>query len=68
MTKFNSSIKLDHKDELASILNQQLADTFDLYSQLKQAHWNVKGMQFYALHLLFDKLSEEILDDIDTIA
>ena len=27
--------------EMISLLNQQLADTFDLYSQVKQAHWNV---------------------------
>ena len=45
--------------EMISLLNQQLADTFDLYSQVKQAHWNVKGQQFIALHELFDKLAEE---------
>jgi len=50
------------------LLNQQLADTFDLYSQTKQAHWNVKGSQFIALHLLFDNLAEEVFGFIDTIA
>ena len=35
--------------ELVSLLKQQLADTFDLYSQVKQAHWNVKGPQFVEL-------------------
>lgn len=68
MTKYKNSIKLDNKDELVSILNQQLADTFDLYSQLKQAHWNVKGMQFYSLHLLFDELAGEISGYADMIA
>ena len=34
-----------------------LADTIDLYSQTKQAHWNVKGPQFFALHELFDQLA-----------
>ncbi|WP_027395111.1 DNA starvation/stationary phase protection protein Dps [Aquimarina latercula] len=68
MTKYKSLIKLDNKDEIVSILNQQLADTFDLYSQLKQAHWNVKGMQFYALHQLFDTLAAEVSEYVDMIA
>ena len=50
------------------MLNQQLADTFDLSSQTKQAHWNVKGPQFFQLHELFDKLAAELLDHVDTIA
>ncbi len=50
------------------ILNQQLADTFDLYSQIKQAHWNVKGKDFMQLHLLFDTLAEGVLGFVDEIA
>ena len=50
---------------MVSLLNQQLADTFDLYSQVKQAHWNVKGPQFIALHELFDRLAEELLAYVD---
>jgi len=53
---------------MIALLNQQLADTFDLYSQTKQAHWNVKGAQFYALHALFDKLAEELEGYVDLIA
>jgi starvation-inducible DNA-binding protein len=45
---------------MIALLNRQLAGTFDLYSQTKQAHWNVKGAQFYPLHELFDKLAEEL--------
>src|SRR6185437_14115008 len=54
--------------EMISVLNQQLADTFDLFSQIKQAHWNVKGPQFIALHELFDKLAEDVEELVDTIA
>jgi starvation-inducible DNA-binding protein len=54
--------------KMVSLLNQQLADTFDLYSQTKQAHWNVKGGQFFQLHELFDKLAEELLGYVDLIA
>lgn len=53
---------------IVSICNQQLADTFDLYSQIKQAHWNVKGLQFIALHQLFDTLAEPFDDWTDNIA
>ena len=56
------------RTEMVSLLNQQLADTFDLYSQVKQAHWNVKGPQFVALHELFDKLAEELQAYVDLIA
>jgi starvation-inducible DNA-binding protein len=51
-----------------NLLNQHLADLSDLYSQTKQAHWNVKGMQFIALHELFDELAGEILGYVDMVA
>ncbi len=56
------------REKMIALLNQQLADTFDLFSQIKQAHWNVKGPQFIALHELFDKLAEDVEDSVDTIA
>ncbi len=56
------------REQITAMLNQQLADTFDLYSQTKQAHWNVKGPEFYQLHKLFDKLAEGILEAVDTLA
>src|SRR6202007_2630841 len=56
------------RDKVIAVLNQQLADTFDLFSQIKQAHWNVKGMHFIALHQLFDKLAEEAEEFVDDMA
>lgn len=56
------------RNTLLPLLNQQLADTFDLYSQVKQAHWNVKGMHFMQLHLLFDQLANSLFEYIDLIA
>jgi starvation-inducible DNA-binding protein len=50
------------------ILNNQLAEAIDLQSQVKQAHWNVKGPHFIALHELFDKISDQVLEQIDEIA
>ena len=51
-----------------ALLNQALADTSDLYSQTKQAHWNLKGVHFYPLHLLFDELAERREDEADELA
>jgi starvation-inducible DNA-binding protein len=53
---------------VAVILNDRLADAIDLQSQVKQAHWNVKGPHFIALHELFDKISDVLLEEIDEIA
>ncbi len=61
-------IKPNVREREIKIINQQLADTFDLYSQIKQAHWNVKGMDFIQLHELFDELAAEVLGFVDLIA
>lgn len=53
---------------MVELLNQQLADTSDLYSQTKQAHWNVKGPNFIAYHELFDKLAAEVIVFVDQLA
>jgi starvation-inducible DNA-binding protein len=50
------------------LLNHRLADCIDLQSQCKQAHWNVKGPQFIALHKLFDEINEEVEDYVDLLA
>ena len=50
------------------LLNARLADCMDLQTQTKQAHWNVKGPNFIALHELFDKINEEVEDYVDDIA
>ena len=58
----------DTRRKLAALLNQTLADTSDLYSQTKQAHWNVKGKGFYQLHLLYDELAEKLEEPPDLVA
>ena len=52
----------------AAILNQVLADLADLYSQTKQAHWNIRGHHFHTLHLFFDDLAEVVEPHIDEVA
>jgi starvation-inducible DNA-binding protein len=54
--------------EVVTLLNQRLADCIDLQTQCKQAHWNVKGPAFIALHKLFDEINEDVEEYVDLIA
>jgi|AntDeeMinimDraft_4_1070355.scaffolds.fasta_scaffold00338_22 starvation-inducible DNA-binding protein len=54
--------------QVIQILNQALADTTDLQSQAKFAHWNTKGYDFYELHLLFDEIAEVLSGQADMLA
>lgn len=40
----------------------------DIWTQAKQAHWNIKGKDFYQLHLLFDDVASALYEHIDTVA
>ena len=54
--------------EMIELCNARLADAIDLQTQTKQAHWNVKGPHFIALHELFDKVNQDVEDYVDLIA
>jgi starvation-inducible DNA-binding protein len=56
------------REKIVELLNARLADSLDLYTQVKQAHWNVKGSDFIQLHELYDSVAESVLEYIDTIA
>jgi starvation-inducible DNA-binding protein len=56
------------RSKLVELLNSRLADAIDLQTQCKQAHWNVKGPSFIALHELFDKVNEDVEEYVDDIA
>ncbi len=56
------------REKLVALLNACLASGIDLYLQTKQAHWNVKGPQFIALHELFDRVAETIEGGNDELA
>jgi len=53
---------------LAKVLNEQLATGLDLHSQIKLAHWNVRGPQFAALHPLFEQFASQLAIHNDSIA
>ena len=54
--------------QIAGLLNRRLADAIDLQTQCKQAHWNVKGPSFIALHKLFDEIYEDVEGYVDLLA
>jgi starvation-inducible DNA-binding protein len=54
--------------EVIPILNARLADSIDLMHQAKQAHWNVKGPSFIALHKLFDEVVDAAEEYMDLLA
>ena len=58
----------EHRQALIALLNARLADSFDLRSQVKWAHWNVKGMHFIQLHELFDSIAAHLEDQTDSLA
>jgi len=70
MALHNTKIDLskDKREKIIALLNNRLADASDLKSQAKQAHWNVKGMSFIALHELFDDVATAVEGHIDLIA
>ncbi len=52
-------LKSENRLQLIDLLNLTLALTIALKSQVKQAHWNIKGMSFLELHHLFDSIAEQ---------
>jgi starvation-inducible DNA-binding protein len=66
----NTKISLPEKQrvQVIAMLNQTLASMSDLYLQLKNAHWNIKGLEFIALHKLFDELAENCEPQVDDLA
>src|SRR5438552_15282163 len=68
MYETENDISHNRRVEISALLNQRLADAVDLQTQMKQAHWNVKGPHFIGLHELFDKIDEAVEAYVDLIA
>src|SRR5512143_168390 len=68
MLNTRNDLPQESRQEMIQLLNEQLADLFDLFSQTKQAHWNVKGPNFYQLHELYDELAGRLLSHVDLVA
>jgi starvation-inducible DNA-binding protein len=68
MYKSPSQLPEDSRKKIAETLNARLADGLDLHSQIKVAHWNIKGPQFAALHPLFETFAVSLAAHTDTFA
>jgi starvation-inducible DNA-binding protein len=68
MYKSPSHLSEDTRVKIADQLNARLADGLDLHSQIKVAHWNIKGPQFAALHPLFETFAVSLAAFNDAIA
>ena len=68
MNPTKNDLPLEIRSKLCKFMNERLADLIDLQLQSKQAHWNVKGPQFIALHELFDDIAGELPEHVDTLA
>jgi len=68
MYKSPSHLPETTRVQIADSLNARLADGLDLHSQIKVAHWNIKGPQFAALHPLFETFAVSLAAFNDSIA
>jgi starvation-inducible DNA-binding protein len=68
MFKTKNDLSESIRFKAIELLNDRLADCKDLQTQVKQGHWNVKGPNFISLHLLFDKINDDVEEYVDEIA
>jgi starvation-inducible DNA-binding protein len=68
MYKSPTSLSEKARKAIAASLNARLADGLDLVSQIKVAHWNIKGPHFAALHPLFETFAVSLANHNDAIA
>lgn len=68
MTKIDIGIKEKDRQKVAEGLKKLLADSYTLYLQTHNFHWNVTGPQFRELHLMFEEQYTELAVAVDDIA
>lgn len=68
MLKTKNGMDESLRRSMATLLNARLADSVDLMTQCKQAHWNVKSPAFEALHKLFDEIHMAVQGYADLVA
>lgn len=68
MLDTHNDLPKDTRKRVIKLLQARLSDAIDLQSQAKQAHWNVRGPNFIALHELFDRVYEALGEAADELA
>ena len=64
----NIGIDAEHRQQVAKTLSKVLADTYTLYLETHNYHWNVTGRMFQTLHLMFEQQYNELWLAVDLIA
>ncbi|MFP8967827.1 Dps family protein [Pokkaliibacter sp. CJK22405] len=68
MEQINIGISDKDREAIAQGLARLLADSYTLYLQTHNFHWNVTGPQFRTLHLMFEEQYTELATAVDDIA
>src|SRR5690242_14509780 len=68
MHRTKNDLSLECRKTVCELLQARLVDSIDLQTQMKQAHWNIKGPHFIGLHKLFDEINADVQEYIDEIA
>jgi len=68
MSQIDIGISEVSREEIAQGLKKLLADSYTLYLQTHNFHWNVTGPQFRELHLMFEEHYIELALAVDEIA
>ena len=63
-----NSLAEKRRVQIVGIIQKRLSDSVDLTLQFKHAHWNIKSLNFIAMHELFDRIAEETENYSDLIA
>ncbi len=63
-----SRLNEESRTKLVESLEARLIDGLDLHSQIKVAHWNIKGAHFAALHPLFESFAVGLAGFNDDLA
>ncbi len=64
----DTGMSQENRQHIADELMRLLADTYAIYLRTQNFHWNLSGVEFYSLHILFEKQYEELAEALDEIA
>src|SRR5450631_2755151 len=64
----NIGITQKNRQAVSVAMSKLLADEFVLYTKTRNAHWNIEGEDFHAMHLFFESQYEELDEIMDSVA
>jgi starvation-inducible DNA-binding protein len=64
----NIGVSEETRRKVSDGLAKLLADTYVLYVKTQNFHWNVRGLNFHSLHLMFENQYKELAEAVDVLA